>query len=190
MAETLAALEGGQPVGVLGTAFSFVHLLDHMEATGKRVILPKGSRAMETGGYKGRSREVAKPQLRRMISQFLGVEESDIVTEYGMSELSSQAYDRSGGFQFPSVGPRAVISPETGCRSARWRNRIASRVRSGEYLVRHGSANGRFGGAARERFRVAGPRSDVRTARLLADAGFEMNLPNYFLGGFAARKPN
>ncbi len=61
----LSALEGPQPVGVLGTAFSFVHLLDHLDEVGARISLPPGSRVMETGGYKGRSREVPNPNYTR-----------------------------------------------------------------------------------------------------------------------------
>ncbi|HEX3716888.1 MAG TPA: long-chain fatty acid--CoA ligase [Verrucomicrobiae bacterium] len=114
MDKTLAALEGSQPLGVLGTAFSFVHLLDHLEAMKKHISLPRGSRVMETGGYKGRSREIPKAQLRSMIANALGVAEADIVTEYGMSELSSQAYDRGGIFQFPPWARAQVVSPETG----------------------------------------------------------------------------
>jgi len=110
---TLAALDGSRPVGLLGTAFSFVHLLDHLAAIGRRVTLPKGSRVMETGGYKGRSREAPKRQLREMFSKLLGVAEPGIVTEYGMSELSSQAYDRAGVFQFPPWARGKVVSPET-----------------------------------------------------------------------------
>jgi hypothetical protein len=117
MEATLLALEGSHPVGVLGTAFSFVHLLDHLEAIGRRVALPKGSRVMETGGYKGRSREVPKRQLHEMISKFLGVAEPEIVMEYGMSELSSQAYDRGGVFQFPPWARGQVVSPETGAEA-------------------------------------------------------------------------
>ncbi len=49
-----------------------------------------------------------------MISKFLGVSESNIVTEYGMSELSSQAYDRGGVFHFPPWARARVISLETG----------------------------------------------------------------------------
>ncbi|HEY3853800.1 MAG TPA: long-chain fatty acid--CoA ligase [Verrucomicrobiae bacterium] len=110
----LSELEGPHPVGVLGTAFSFVHLLDHLNEVGIRISLPPSSRVMETGGYKGRSREVPKPELHAMISKFLGVSKSNIVTEYGMSELSSQAYDREGVFHFPPWARARVISPETG----------------------------------------------------------------------------
>jgi hypothetical protein len=111
---TLAALGTRHPVGLLGTAFSFVHLLDHLEAGGSRIALPKGSRVMETGGYKGRSRTVPKRQLHEMITKFLGVPETDIVTEYGMSELSSQAYNGDGVFQFPPWARGQVVSAETG----------------------------------------------------------------------------
>jgi hypothetical protein len=115
--KTLAALEAGHPVGLLGTAFSFVHLLDHLGAIGRRVALPCGSRVMETGGYKGRSRELPKRQLHEMISKLLGVAEPGIVTEYGMSELSSQAYEQAGVFQFPPWARGRVVSPETGAEA-------------------------------------------------------------------------
>ena len=61
---TLAALReaqsAGQPVALLGTAFSFVHLLDHCRAGRTRCRLPAGSRALETGGYKGRGRAASR----------------------------------------------------------------------------------------------------------------------------------
>jgi hypothetical protein len=77
---------------------------------------------METGGYKGRSREVPKARLRAMITRLLGVPDPNIVAEYGMSELSSQAYDRvaadelqpSGFFAFPPWARARIISVETG----------------------------------------------------------------------------
>ena len=91
-----------------------MHLLDHVKRTNANISLPPGSRVMETGGYKGRSREVPKPKLRAIISELLGVPDSDIVTEYGMSELSSQAYERDGVFHFPPWARARIVSPETG----------------------------------------------------------------------------
>lgn len=80
-----------QPALVLGTSFAFVHLLD---AAGARELgLPAGSRVMQTGGFKGRSREVAAPELRRAIAGAFGVPERHVVAEYGMTELSSQLYE-------------------------------------------------------------------------------------------------
>jgi hypothetical protein len=115
------------PKIILGTAFSFVHLLDRFAQENFRVTLPIGSRAMETGGYKGRSRTLPKTELHRMITARLGIPETHIVCEYGMSELSSQAYDSEiqnsrfttldtrRAFHFPPWARAQIISPETGC---------------------------------------------------------------------------
>ena len=83
----------GQPLFMLGTAFSFVHLLDHLADRELCFELPPGSCALETGGYKGRSRSLPKAALHSLMSQRLGIAPKHIVCEYGMSELSSQAYD-------------------------------------------------------------------------------------------------
>ena len=128
-----------RPLVLLGTAFNFVHLLDHFAANNMRYRLARGSRVLETGGYKGRSREVSKSELHALITKHLGVQSEYIVTEYGMSELSSQAYDRtpqtpnsksplnsapgtrqaaiqnpeSAIFHFPPWARAQIISPET-----------------------------------------------------------------------------
>ena len=84
-----------QPVFLLGTAFSFMHLFDWCETNKRQVCLAEGSRAMETGGFKGRSREVTKRELHGLFKKFLGVPPSRIVNEYGMTELSTQFYDET-----------------------------------------------------------------------------------------------
>jgi hypothetical protein len=119
---------------VLGTAFSFVHLLDHLAENNLQFQLPAGSRVMETGGYKNRSRTMSKADLHALITKCLGVPRENIVCEYGMSELSSQAYAVAGDkrqvtrdaappchpshvtrhFQFPPWARVQIISPETG----------------------------------------------------------------------------
>lgn len=123
------AADGHEPMLILGTAFSFVHLLDALAKCGLRLELPAGSRAMETGGYKGRSRTMSKTALHALITQRLGILPANIVCEYGMSELSSQAYDRAVDagrnadigarqaqriFHFPPWARVQIISPETG----------------------------------------------------------------------------
>lgn len=117
--------DGGQPLMLLGTAFSFVHLIDHLMERGTRLLLPPGSRILETGGYKGRSRTLSKEDLHGHLSEWLGIRREWIVTEYGMSELSSQAYDSQAGatsaarvFRFPPWARVLVKSPETGLESA------------------------------------------------------------------------
>ncbi|MBI3878263.1 MAG: hypothetical protein HY300_20260 [Verrucomicrobia bacterium] len=131
-----------RPVLVFGTAFSFVQFCDEEFAQQKAgnfestmgLSLPAGSRVLETGGYKGRSREVSKSELREMIAYTFSVRQSHIISEYGMSELSSQAYDRvvrpevispprtlrdiPRCFHFPPWARVQIISPETGCEVA------------------------------------------------------------------------
>ena len=105
---------------VLGTAFSFVHLLDFLVEKNLRLALPPGSQALETGGYKNRSRSLPKAELHALITARLGVPPPSIVCEYGMSELSSQAYEIRNAecgmrsFSFPPWARVQVISPETG----------------------------------------------------------------------------
>jgi len=114
-----SAVADQRPVVLLGTAFLFVHLIDSLQAAGRRFALPDGSRVMETGGYKGRSRELSREELHRLIAQYLGVEIGSILREYGMSELSSQAYARADrAVQFPPWARATVISPETGLEVA------------------------------------------------------------------------
>jgi hypothetical protein len=123
LAKLEIATAASQPVFILGTAFSMVHLLDHMAAEHRRLQLPRGSRVLETGGYKGRSRIVPKTELHGLITETLGVRSDHIICEYGMSELSSQAYDSAIDqstaqdarlFRFPPWARAQVISPETG----------------------------------------------------------------------------
>lgn len=81
------------PVCMLGTSFAFVHWLDRLAGRGERFSLPAGSRLMDTGGYKGRSREVAEDDLRQLYHEYLGIRPTHCVNEYGMTEMCSQFYD-------------------------------------------------------------------------------------------------
>ena len=83
------------PVLLLTTAFALVQLLDALARSPLR--LPRGSRIMETGGFKGRTAEVDRTTLYRRVHRELGVAESHIVNEYGMTEMLSQAYDCVAG---------------------------------------------------------------------------------------------
>jgi hypothetical protein len=87
------AEENGESVMLLGTSFSFVHFLDWCAANGRSFRLPPGSRLMDTGGFKGRSREIPRSELYRLYEQVLGIPQDWCVNEYGMAELSSQFYD-------------------------------------------------------------------------------------------------
>jgi len=78
-----------EPLALCGTASAFAHLLD--SATPLR--LPSGSRVMETGGFKGHERTLSRDELYASIDEKLGIPESRIVNQYGMTELGSQFYD-------------------------------------------------------------------------------------------------
>lgn len=127
----LNAQNQNDAVVLLGTAFSFLELLDWMLETHRSLSLPPGTRVLETGGYKGRTRTLPKSELHQMISKALGISPENIVSEYGMSELSSQAYDlvtardkpemanrqiksTKRSFCFPLWAKARIISPETG----------------------------------------------------------------------------
>jgi hypothetical protein len=73
--------------------------------------LSAGSSAMETGGYKGSGRTIARADLYALFGDKLGITPADIYNEYGMTELSSQFYAR--GPQGLHRGPfwaRAVVA--------------------------------------------------------------------------------
>jgi len=121
-AERLERAErAGRPLLVCGAAFAFVHLLERMADRGRRVALPPGSRAVETGGYKGRSREVPRDELHARMAECLGLPAQRILNQYGMTELGSQLYDsvlrRPGGPRRKLGPPWArvrLIDPTTG----------------------------------------------------------------------------
>jgi hypothetical protein len=104
------------PVVLFGTAFALVNLFD----SGEGKALPKGSFVVETGGFKGKSREVSREELYGWFTDILGVPESNCFSEYGMSELASQFY--SVGLSGPKLGPPWVrtraLDPVTGTDAA------------------------------------------------------------------------
>jgi hypothetical protein len=103
------AVAEGVPVLLLATAFGLVQWMD---SAPRAVRLPPGSRVMETGGFKGRSREVGRAELYRATSRFLGVPPERIVNEYGMTELLSQFYEpvlTEGGPADPEA--RRLVGP-------------------------------------------------------------------------------
>jgi acyl-coenzyme A synthetase/AMP-(fatty) acid ligase len=88
-----AAIKQAQPVCITGTAFALVALLETLEAERRSFSAPRGSRIMETGGFKGRTRAVARAEFYARLEATLGVPQTSIVAEYGMTELLSQYYD-------------------------------------------------------------------------------------------------
>lgn len=112
--DLIAAISEGQPVCLSATAFALAHLLDAMDHSGARFVLPSGSRIIETGGFKGRARVVDKAELYDRTDDGFGVAPEAIIAEYGMTELTSQYYDDTATRR--KVGPpwlRArVVGPD------------------------------------------------------------------------------
>ncbi|MEZ4458754.1 MAG: hypothetical protein R3E66_03310 [bacterium] len=77
------------PIFLMGTAFAFIELFDTVDLAWK---LPAGSRVLETGGLKGRTRRVEKDELYGLFAERFGIPETHMLSEYSMTELSSQAY--------------------------------------------------------------------------------------------------
>ncbi|MBR43123.1 MAG: hypothetical protein CME18_01720 [Gemmatimonadetes bacterium] len=86
-----AASEEVAPVLVLGTALAFLHLKEADDEPS--VVLPPGSRAMVTGGFKGVRRAIGRSELYSTITDYTGIAWDRIVNEYGMTELLSQMYE-------------------------------------------------------------------------------------------------
>jgi hypothetical protein len=114
-----ARQRGGRPVLLLATSFALAQLLETLERRGLRFRLPAGSVLFDTGGFKGKHREVARSELLEAAGDRLGILPGQVVREYGMTELSSQCYTPNlvGGNPERFVGPPWVrvrcLDPET-----------------------------------------------------------------------------
>jgi hypothetical protein len=120
LCEALAQVQQtGEPFALLGASYSFVHLMDELQQRGLSFKLPPGSRVLDTGGFKGQSREMAMEDFYRQLSSTLGVPRSECINMYGMTELSTQFYD-AGNATLPSIksGPHwirtRVVDPLSG----------------------------------------------------------------------------
>jgi hypothetical protein len=100
-------------VTLFGTALAYLNLFEKVPDL--RPHLPPGSMVMETGGFKGSGRHIAKRDLYDGLSLRLGVAVDSIWNEYGMTELSSQFYSRGIGrsHRAPPWVRFQVIDPET-----------------------------------------------------------------------------
>ncbi|WP_425639444.1 acyl transferase [Algoriphagus yeomjeoni] len=86
-------LLAGDPKKVLLLGVTFA-LLDLAES-GKKFNSPSNLLVMETGGMKGRRKEMIREEVHDILKPFFGVE--SIHSEYGMTELMSQAYSKGQG---------------------------------------------------------------------------------------------
>lgn len=85
----------GQNVILIGVTYALLDLIENYEFQLKNTII------METGGMKGKRKEMIREELHHQLCQGFGV--TAIHSEYGMTELLSQAYSLGNGvFECPS----------------------------------------------------------------------------------------
>ncbi|MCS7254533.1 MAG: long-chain fatty acid--CoA ligase [Armatimonadota bacterium] len=113
------ACNSGEPVCILGTSLAMCELIEECERRRLHFELPHGSRIMDTGGFKGRRKEIPKTELYERYESVLGIPKWNIINEYGMAELSSQFYDGVVGivsertFKPPPWVRSIVVDPVT-----------------------------------------------------------------------------
>ena len=104
----LAAMEADpKPKILLGVSYALWDLAERYAPKLRDTIV------METGGMKGRREELPKEEFHRILCEAFGVDR--VHSEYGMAELTSQAYSDGGGrFRTPGwmrVAVRDVNDP-------------------------------------------------------------------------------
>lgn len=88
-----SSLRSGKKVVIFGVSYALLDLAEQGFDLSEATII-------ETGGMKGRREELSKDELHNRIKNGLGVEY--VSSEYGMTELLSQAYsEKNGVFQTP-----------------------------------------------------------------------------------------
>lgn len=87
---------------LLGVTYALLDLMEKYPFTESKNII-----IMETGGMKGRRKEMVREELHQQLKDGFGVE--SIHSEYGMTELLSQAYSNGNGIFYPSTTMRVYI---------------------------------------------------------------------------------
>lgn len=91
LADTLKELDQkGEKVLLIGVSFALLDLIE------KYAFKLKNTIVIETGGMKGRRKEMVRQALHKNLCNGFGV--NKIHSEYGMTELLSQAYSKGNGF--------------------------------------------------------------------------------------------
>lgn len=95
LADKLIALDKeGQNVVLIGVTYALLDIIEQFDFQLSNTII------METGGMKGKRKEMIREELHALLSKGFGV--SSIHSEYGMTELLSQAYSLGNGiFECP-----------------------------------------------------------------------------------------
>ena len=94
-----------QPTILFGVSFALLDLIEEQQFELEHIII------METGGMKGRKKEIIRTELHDQLKKGFGVDQ--IHSEYGMTELLSQAYAKGGNqFKTPPWMKVLIRDPE------------------------------------------------------------------------------
>lgn len=85
----LEAISLGKVPVIIGVSYALLDLAEHGLDLAEAIVI-------ETGGMKGRRQELSKAELHAILKEKLNL--SSVYSEYGMTELLSQAYSRQDGF--------------------------------------------------------------------------------------------
>ena len=96
-----AAIADNQNVMLIGVTFALVEFAETFSCK-----LAPNSVVMETGGMKGKRHEIERTELHELLRNCFQV--NDIHSEYGMTELLSQAYSNGNGIFKPTPSMRVV----------------------------------------------------------------------------------
>lgn len=97
--------KSGQKILLIGVSFALLDIVEQHSFSLKNTLV------METGGMKGRRKEIIRPELHKILKAGFGVNE--IHSEYGMTELLSQAYSTGEGiFTTPPWMQVLIRDPE------------------------------------------------------------------------------
>ena len=103
---SLIKLENGNAkVLLIGVSFALLDLVERFSFDLKKTVI------METGGMKGRRKELIRGEMHELLKKGFGV--NHIHSEYGMTELLSQAYSKGEGiFNSPPWMKILIRDPE------------------------------------------------------------------------------
>lgn len=105
------------PTVLFGVTFALLDFVDLYQLDFPELII------METGGMKGRRKELTREEVHELLTEGFGV--SAVHSEYGMTEMLSQGYSRGQGIFYPCATMRIQLRevedplcPQSGSRGA------------------------------------------------------------------------
>src|SRR5690606_5658876 len=90
-----------RPIILIGVSFALLDLAERLKSNFSDIIV------METGGMKGRREELTRGELHNILKDSFAI--SAVHSEYGMTELLSQAYAKEDGIFEPPPWMKVLI---------------------------------------------------------------------------------